>query len=1361
MDFHELPRRDLQALCKRNGLRANVTNAAMADALRALPKVDGIEEYVTQPLGVPEPAVKAVAAAAAAAEEEDKQREKQGSPLPRGRRVTAKSSQLIKPDNGKEEEQKDGNPEANKEAGRRGANRRARPAPVMPRAAAEPAGKAGAAEKKKESPVPRARRVTFKSPEPTRPEDGEKEGLNQEVSKEDAPTHGVGRRGASRRARPAPVMPRTETAQAGKAAAAEEKDESPLPRPRRVTFKSPEPTRPEDGEEEGPKQEASKQDAATHGVGRRGAASRRARPAPVVANPEGKVVAEEVSKEEAPANGMGRRRASRRTGPAPDVSMPAAEAADMAAAAELRSPLRRGRRVFDKPATPIRPEDGDEAQEQEDLNAEASTEDAPALGVGRRGPSRRARAAPVVAPAVAKMTDKVAAKEQQAPIQRGRRVQVKSPEPSNGEKDEEVDPKPEEEEEDVPTHGLRPRVANRRARPAPVDAPATRRGAAASKPEAGQAAVEAVPTRPTRQRRPTVKAAAAERAAAVEAPATRRGAAASKTEEAGHVAVEAVPTRPSRQRRPTVKAAAEEEVPRRATKRAAAANSAPQQEKEQEEPQVAEPSVISDAEAVPAPVSDESSDDPEDVEEGTGPQDEEQNEQKQEDEEVEINEDEIPIEQTPAEESPVADQELDGSAPQEKLVNVEHCDTPLPSQEDSPVLGLVSTTVEQAAEEGECKGPLDKSIDEDMCQATEELELEPVRILVVQMLQAPLVDDEPVEEVCFTGQADHGSEVDTSNEIDTEDVVVDKALPDTADEAEHGSELNNSNEVVHCTEEINEVDTEDDLVCKEKRDVTVDEELPGTVDEAEVDTGNALVCQEKGDTAVDEVPSVMADEAPLDCSGNISHVVEEDETTAEITREIPESPAELDGYSQETRIAQEEAANEVDTENALDCQENGGIAVDEVLFDMANEPPLECSGSIRSVIEEDEKEDEIAHEMPEIPAALDEDSVETRVDLEETNQVDTDNVLDCQEKGGVAVDELLSNSPLDYSVSISHFVKEHEKAEEITREMPWSPAALDGDSGETDLCTEICHAGELNDSVSQVPVTNGNVLEEEKTVLITDSMPQNAITMDVEVGEDNLTVFVHVGDQQEVVTADQVPEVIMAHDVEEKAVLISDERQKSAATLDQYVVDDHFETDFTYADEQKELATSDKLPELAGTDGEVVEEERAAVSTEEIMQTTGTIDECVEKDHFEITLVGHDEKKKVVTADNVTEAFTDNLTQEVDIAGASSEPSASALFHDIKPISPSNNIVDPTVSQDENISVYKNSSGKNITESMSRNEQKGIKMPKKSVDLEKLSLRQLRTRVKEALNATKTKEAKRVPLGRLEENVFRSVANGE
>jgi hypothetical protein len=39
MDFHILSRRELQALCKRNGVRANMTNAAMAEALQCLDSV--------------------------------------------------------------------------------------------------------------------------------------------------------------------------------------------------------------------------------------------------------------------------------------------------------------------------------------------------------------------------------------------------------------------------------------------------------------------------------------------------------------------------------------------------------------------------------------------------------------------------------------------------------------------------------------------------------------------------------------------------------------------------------------------------------------------------------------------------------------------------------------------------------------------------------------------------------------------------------------------------------------------------------------------------------------------------------------------------------------------------------------------------------------------------------------------------------------------------------------------------------------------------------------------------------------------------------------------------------------------------
>ncbi|XP_052152236.1 uncharacterized protein LOC127770525 [Oryza glaberrima] len=163
MDFHALPRRDLQALCKRNGVRANMTNAAMADALAKLATVDGIEEFAKQAVALPpapatKPAVKAVA--------EEDPREKKGSPLPRGRRVTVSSPEVVNLDDSDEE----------------------------------------APGQSKDAPLPRGRRGTVRSSKLIRPDDGEEEGKEDENRGENAPVHGEGRRGASRRARAEPVV---------------------------------------------------------------------------------------------------------------------------------------------------------------------------------------------------------------------------------------------------------------------------------------------------------------------------------------------------------------------------------------------------------------------------------------------------------------------------------------------------------------------------------------------------------------------------------------------------------------------------------------------------------------------------------------------------------------------------------------------------------------------------------------------------------------------------------------------------------------------------------------------------------------------------------------------------------------------------------------------------------------------------------------------------------------------------------------------------------------------------------------------------------------------------------------------------
>ncbi|KAL5212558.1 hypothetical protein ABZP36_023405 [Zizania latifolia] len=97
MDFHALSRRVLQALCKRNGVRANMTNAAMADALQSLPSVDGIDEIDTM-LCLPTPGRSAMKLALKAAAADGEEEPQHGSLLPRSRRVSVKSPEAIRMD---------------------------------------------------------------------------------------------------------------------------------------------------------------------------------------------------------------------------------------------------------------------------------------------------------------------------------------------------------------------------------------------------------------------------------------------------------------------------------------------------------------------------------------------------------------------------------------------------------------------------------------------------------------------------------------------------------------------------------------------------------------------------------------------------------------------------------------------------------------------------------------------------------------------------------------------------------------------------------------------------------------------------------------------------------------------------------------------------------------------------------------------------------------------------------------------------------------------------------------------------------------------------------------------------------------
>ncbi|XP_008798013.2 uncharacterized protein LOC103713031 isoform X2 [Phoenix dactylifera] len=123
MDFHSLSRRDLQTLCKKNRIPANMTNVAMADALQALQAVEGIEEIKEASqfqspgkaeVRSPNPPRTSRRTSARRAPVPEEPREQQGSPLPRARRVAIKASEIMKLVSEDEEEKKQGPEEAPK-----------------------------------------------------------------------------------------------------------------------------------------------------------------------------------------------------------------------------------------------------------------------------------------------------------------------------------------------------------------------------------------------------------------------------------------------------------------------------------------------------------------------------------------------------------------------------------------------------------------------------------------------------------------------------------------------------------------------------------------------------------------------------------------------------------------------------------------------------------------------------------------------------------------------------------------------------------------------------------------------------------------------------------------------------------------------------------------------------------------------------------------------------------------------------------------------------------------------------------------------------------------------------------------------
>jgi hypothetical protein len=209
---------------------------------------------------------------------------------------------------------------------------------------------------------------------------------------------------------------------------------------------------------------------------------------------------------------------------------------------------------------------------------------------------------------------------------------------------------------------------------------------------------------------------------------------------------------------------------------------------------------------------------------------------------------------------------------------------------------------------------------------------------------------------------------------------------------------------------------------------------------------------------------------------------------------------------------------------------------------------------------------------------------------------------------------------------------------------------------------------------------------------------------------------------------------------QEKTPLIIDEKQQSTVTTDEDVVGDHFETDAVHADELKEVAATDEMPQLTGTEDEVLVEDKVVVITEEVPHSTSTMDECIQKIHFEI---GFAQDNAVVT-DNISQVtgtdgaakntFTCDIPQELNIAEGSNDHITQALIDNVAESICKNIIsVETSVSVSEGTSVCNNSSERNTAEPVAMQEEKGVKVVKESVDLNKFSLGQLRAKLKKKL----------------------------
>jgi hypothetical protein len=459
----------------------------------------------------------------------------------------------------------------------------------------------------------------------------------------------------------------------------------------------------------------------------------------------------------------------------------------------------------------------------------------------------------------------------------------------------------------------------------------------------------------------------------------------------------------------------------------------------------------------------------------------------------------------------------------------------------------------------ESAGPSEEQLDKGVHQAHhhadgeikmnvgEEMEILPFS----QLLQAPLITDEPALEANFTCHANHGREMESSNSV------------------------------LHRTV-ITTVDAEDGLLCQEKGDVAHDEmeEQPKTVDETVI----------------------------LHCSGNISSVLEEKavETMVHANEQKAVFCMEKDERVTESLIQTISSMDEDVAKDSFQTDFDGDKA------DGATDKlPRSISKMNEDVEEGNFQSDFVTQSGWTLPRTRRKRELCASGCLfnEQNLVVNVEKAQLVTDKLPQSIATMYEDAEEDSHTDFVHVNEQKEitpaeRVQEVAKEMQQRTATMDGeDVSEGQLEADFIIAekhkeGAATDKDPKLTKTDGEVheQEQEKAIEVTKEMQQSTDTMNVEdVSEDKLeTYFILAKKHKEGADTGKDPKLTgtnrEVHE-QEKAIEITEEMPQSIGSMNECVQEGCFGIYFAHGDELKKVVNGDKLLEVTETEDEVIQKD--------------------------------------------------------------------------------------------------------------------------------------------------------------------------